>query len=111
MNDQENTGIEFLKSSVKEVMDVGLKISSALSDGKIDWTEGIGIAWELKDLYKIYENREKIKQELQDLDESEVNELHDYMAEIFDIENDQLEAKIEKCIDLCVVIYELIELF
>ncbi len=103
-------GIEEIKKAVKEVIDIGMAVVKAADDGKINFAEGFGIAWELKDLYKIYNNFPQIKAEFEDLGSEDRAELLAFVAEEFELENDKSEQIIEKSFAMLLSIIELVKL-
>ena len=105
------TGIENLKKSVKDVIEIGMTVAKATADGKINFSEGVQIAWETKDLYGIVNKWGEIKEEFNDLSEEEMEELKEYVETELEIDNDKVEVVIEKSFALLIAITDLIKVF
>ncbi len=101
-------GIENLKNAAKEIIEIGMTVAKATEDGKINFAEGVAIAWEAKDLVGVAKKWDEIKQEYRDLDSDEMEELKDYVENELDIANDKVEVVIEKSFGLLVAINELV---
>jgi len=105
----EEIGIENIKSALKEVIEVGMTVAKATADGKITFAEGVAIAWEAKDLVGIYKRIPEIKKEYENLETNDLEELKQYVAETFELDNDKTEEIIEKSFNLIIAIVELVK--
>jgi hypothetical protein len=95
MNEQ--LGIDKIKLALQAGMNINKRISKAKADdGKVSVGEAIGISvTSLPDLYKTIKNGKQIKEQWLDMDDNERQELKQWFASGFDIENDKAEKKIE----------------
>jgi hypothetical protein len=89
-------GIDKLKKAIAAIIGLGVTVNQALADDKItaiEWGKisfkGVALAVALKDI-------KGLKLELKDLTEEEKDEIIAYVNEMFDIENDAIEATIEE---------------
>jgi len=108
---EEKLGVKELKELIKFAIDFGEAIDKALADKKFDVSELGLLIGPLMQIKPAFEGFDKIGKEIKDLDEVEMLELSTFVKEEFDIENDKIEAIIEKAIELGVKIYGFVELF
>lgn len=100
-------GIENIKVVVGEVIEITNLLDRQLADGKIDLTEKISLGIKgLSSVPKIIESASDFTKEIQDLDVSETLELHDFIANKFDLRNDKVENVIEKVVKVLLAIGE-----
>lgn len=92
--------MEKTKNAIETLIKVGQKISGALKDGKISIGEGLGIATQIIPVVKVFGDIKEIKAELADIDEHGKAWLLQEFKEVFDLPNDELEAKIEAGVEL-----------
>ena len=108
---QQKLGIDVLKLAVKFGSQFGMAVEKSLADGKL----GLEDAGHFFPVFMANSNGfaqyKLIPAQLKDLDAAEMAELSKYAQEELNLENDGLEEKIEKCLQACVVIMELAELF
>lgn len=79
-----------------EAVEFGEAIAKSLEDGKIQVPEALGLLWETKDLFYIYNNFQQIREEFMSMDDSTADELQRFIAAEFDIKNDIAELRIKK---------------
>ena len=102
-------GIEKLKEAALAVVNFGEKVENALADGKLSFIEGITIAiGSAPDAFGLIQDGKEIKAEFQDLDDSEREELCDYVASELDLNADGVEEVAEKGFDLLVAFEALV---
>jgi hypothetical protein len=106
-------GIENIKKAVSLVLTVGEDVAKGLADnGKLDLSEYIGIGIDLVGgVPGVVKNFKDIKAEFADLTAEEKNELIEFVKADFDIPQEEIEAKIEKAIDLINAVAEFIASF
>lgn len=102
-------GIENLKKAGKFGVSLGMQFEEATADEKFTWTDLFGFFDELIQIPGIVNNRAAIVAEFKDLDETERNELLEYLKDEFNLDNDTLEAKIEKGLDIAFALLSYIE--
>ena len=101
----EQFGIDYLKDICLTLVQVGVKIEEATDPDsargeKIAFTEGVALLVFLVPKAISYAgDAEKIKNELMNLEQTELDELRIYIAEKLDLKNDEVEALIEAGID------------
>lgn len=95
----------------KEIVRFGLKLGKALQeameDGNINLIDAFKFLPVLKELKTAVEGAAKIPAELKDMDDEERAELLDYFQEHFDLEDDELEAKVEMALDVGLALLKL----
>jgi len=106
-------GIENIKKAVSLVLTVGEDVAKGLADNdKLDLSEYIGIGIDLVGgVPGVVKNFKDIKAEFSDLTAEEKNELIEFVKADFDIPQEEIEAKIEKAIDLINAVAEFIASF
>ncbi len=100
----EQYGIENIKESFEITMDLSKKVYLVIKDFSYPALIALGI--ELAQFKTVLPVFKQALKEFKDLDTIELNELHTHFKEVFDIENDSLEEKIENGIDLIIDIYD-----
>lgn len=93
-------GIENLKNGLGSLIEFGIALEQALADNKIKFFEAIGLITNLIQLAPAIANFKQIEMEYRDIDEAEWTELYQYFVSKFDLENDRLEAIIEKAFEM-----------
>jgi len=111
-------GIEKLKDTCVTLINIGEGLDSRLEDGKLSIMEIATLLPKLWGIKNIITDAAEIWAEMVDLDPLEQRELGELIAEELDLNNDNLEEIVNKCVeilysikDLVVEIGELIELF
>ena len=88
-------GIETLKKNLGTILTIIKKTDEALEDNKLNIIEAFGIGLAGLKAWGIWKEYETMKAEYLDLDDLEIQELHIYFVEEFDIRNDSIEEIIE----------------
>lgn len=91
-------GIDNLKKVAEVAFAFQAEGAKAMEDGRFQLIETLGFTDEFMQLPEAVNAAKLVPAELEDLDETERNELADYIQEKFDIANDEVEAKIEKAV-------------
>lgn len=102
-------GIDSLKKLVKFSIDLTKQIADALADGKFIWSESFGFFDEIMQIPGIVKSFPNIKKELSELATEERQELYDYFANEFDIEDERVEVLIEHSLSLAIAMVALVE--
>jgi hypothetical protein len=105
----ETLGIQNIKEVVKFVIELGEGIDRSLADKKIDFQDIGNLLLAMNYAAPAFDDIGKVVPELKDMDESEKQELKDYIKSEFDIANDKLEVTIEKALAVVIDIYGLIQ--
>jgi hypothetical protein len=92
-------GIDNLKIAVLFGINIAEALDKRLEDGKISFIEAITMAGKLRGLPDIISNAAEIKAEFKDLDESERQEIANYVKLELNLNNKNVENIIEKSID------------
>lgn len=92
--------IDNLKELVSLVFEMGEAISESLEDGKISIMDAPHFVGIFKKIGPALEGIDEIPAELADIDDAELDELIDFISEEFDIDNEELEAKVEEGLEL-----------
>lgn len=95
-----NTDFDKLKKHLCTLVNIGEKVEEAQEDGKISIAEVFSIAWEGREFRTLLSDWEEVKNEYNDLDESERAALIDAIQEELDLENEALENIIEIGLDV-----------
>jgi len=95
-------GIDVLKKDTVIVCKVIGTTDKALSDGKVNLTEGIMIAKDAIGLISVARNWQNAKSEIKDLSNVEKIELLSYVAQEFDLRNDVAEKWVETALEVIV---------
>lgn len=104
-------GIENLKKAVSFGLKLGTDVGKSLEDGKLTWDEYPVLLGDLMGAGPVIATGKDLKNEINELDETEAGELRDYIKQNFDIEDDKLEAKIEAAINAVASLYDLYLVF
>lgn len=109
-------GIEKMKVVLMFIINLGErfeKITREDSPGgkKVTWGEVLGSALLLKDVPSLIKAIPELKAEFLDLDETEKQELKDYVKVELDLEDDAVEKMIEKAWNTLVSLSSLIGMF
>lgn len=100
--------IEKIKLALTFAFSLQSTLSQVLRDGKVKWTEFMMFFPVLSQVDSVFGSIKEIKEELTDLDEKEKEALKQFVADRFDIENEQAEEKIEKSINLLIEIVDFV---
>lgn len=106
-NDKGRLGITNLKTTIDVLLSVGKDAGALLNDGPTT-AEGVALALTILDAAGKIEVYKSALAELRDLDPTEAKKLTQHFGFAFDIENNELEAKIEQLIELLPRAYEFI---
>jgi hypothetical protein len=107
----EQAGTKELKELVKFAIEMGEAVDKALVDKKFTVDElGLLIA-PLMQIGPAFEGLDQVGGEIKDLSEAELAELSAFVKEELDLENDKVEAIVEKAIEVGTCIYSLVQLF
>jgi len=110
--DEEKLGIEKLKEALGGIINFGESLAEALEDNKINWKEAISlIAGSFSDFKTMFLSFSEVKAEFLDLDEAEREELVSYFEEEFNLDEKDVENKIEKGIELLDKLIAFVSLF
>lgn len=105
----EELGIETIRDTLEAVIEFGQKVEEAAADGKVTWTEGISLAvGAIPDAYNIARDGRQLKAEYLDLTDVERDEIVEYIVNELDLDNEDVEVKIEKGFALLVAMDEFI---
>ena len=104
-------GIDNLKMVVKFGVQLGQDVAKIFADGKVTTIEGLSLLPDLMGIQGIIQAKSDIAAEFKDLSTDERAELNAYIQEEFDLDDDVLEAKIEKSIAAALSILDLIAAF
>lgn len=103
-------GIEKLKALLKAGLNFGKSAAKALEDKKVSFFEAIGLVPEVFAIIGVAKTWGDVQAEINDLDEDEKKQIHDYVSGEFDIPNEKVEVFIEhalmQIISLNALIYE-----
>lgn len=97
-------GITNLKKVTGKVINFGMAVKDAVADHKVTLSEGVGLLTDIIGFGTILTSWKEVKDEYHDLDDSERQELHDYLAGQFDLENDKVEAIVEDGFEVLLVV-------
>lgn len=93
--------MEKTEKALVTILETGNKvIESIQDDGKIDFGEGISIAYKGIGLIGVFKSLPEIKEELKNLNTEQVNHLVEVFKEKFDLPNDEAEQKVEQGIEV-----------
>lgn len=107
-NMSEERGIKETKEVLYFIFSFSKAFQESMADGDFDWYDAKNFVEPLRALGDAIDDIYDVIPEVQDLSAEEMQELSEYIKENFDIEDDDLEASIEKAIDTGV---ELMKLF
>lgn len=107
----EKVGIEQLKELVSFGVKLGNALGKALEDGQISLGDASAFFDAALAAPAAFDGIEKIPSELSDLDQAEAASLKAFVAEEFDIPEDNVEKVVESALDLAVQIFAFIQLF
>ncbi len=96
----EKLGIEVLKKNLATVAKVSGTVDSAMSDGKVDMVEWIGIAKDSLGFFGVIRSLKEAKAELLDLSQVEKAELVDHFKKEFDLLNEMAETVVETVVEI-----------
>lgn len=103
----EKLGIKETKDLVRFGLSLGKGIQEAMEDGKIDLLDAMKFLPVLKDLKPAIEGAKEIPAELKDMDDEERAELLDFFQKEFDLEDDELELKVEAGLQVALSLLQL----
>lgn len=104
--------MENLKNAIGVLINIAEKTTDSLQDdGKIDIGEGLSIAYSAVGLIKVSKNFKEIIDEYKNLTAEQKEELTEWFAEEFDIENDNVEEIVERVFSIVLNLGELINAF
>lgn len=102
-------------SNLKKIASFGItlggNVAKILQDGKVTLAEGLSLLPDLLQISDIVASIPAIKEEFKAMTSEDRAELNSYIAENFDIDNDVLEAKIEKAVAAALAILDLVSAF
>ncbi len=104
----EERGIKELKEMVGFVVSIAEAVVGSLEDGKISFRDMFRLFGALKKAGPAIKGMGEMRLEIKDLSQAEKQELQDYVATEFDIENDILEGYIEQAMQAALLILDLI---
>lgn len=109
-NEQENEvhGIKETKEVVMLLLSLIEAVVSSFDDGKINLTDLFRFYGALRDAGPALKDIGKVREEIMDLSDNEKSELETFIIEEFNIENDIVEAYIEKALQASLLILDLI---
>ena len=112
----EERGIEQTKELLDFIFSLVEAIKKSTADGDFSWTDGLNFIEPLKKIAPAIDDIEDVIPEVMDLDESEWNELIDFVQEKFDLDLDQdddldIEARIEEALNAGVELLRLTQAF
>lgn len=99
-----------LKEALKFSISLGMAIEKATADKKINIMDLPYFFSPIMAAQDAFVGIDKIKEEIQSLDNEKIAELKKYIQEELDLENDKLEQIIEKGLNLMVEIFDLVKL-
>ncbi len=103
-------GIEKLKALLKAGLNFGKSAAKALEDKKVSFFEAVGLIPEVFALIGVAKTWSEVQAEINDLDDEEKQQIHDYVSDEFDIPNEKVELFIEhalmQIISLNALVYE-----
>jgi hypothetical protein len=103
--------IEDLKEIVKFGLGLGNAFGKSLSDGKVSLSDLANFVVPLKDAVPAFVGMSNAKDVLLSMSEEQHKELIDFAKVEFDLENDDIEVKVEGAIDLALHIFRYVMLF
>lgn len=101
-------GIENLKKLISAGLNFGKNVARALEDKKISFFEAIGMIPEVFSLIGVGKTWAEVQAEIADLTDEEKTELHQFVADEFDIPNEKVEVFIEHAVSNIVSLNALI---
>ena len=109
-------GIEQTKELLDFIFSLVEAIKKSTADGDFSWTDGLNFIEPLKKIAPAIDDIEDVIPEVMDLDESEWNELIDFVQEKFDLDLDQdddldIEARVEEALNAGVELLRLTQAF
>lgn len=108
----EKLGIENVKLLTVAVSSLGESLEKIFSDGKVDWTDTAHLGSLFAPLMSMSNiDLKAIFPEMKDLDSQEMDELNILFKDNFDIQDDDLEANLEKGMDYVVRGVEAVQFF
>ena len=87
--------VQNVKELLAFVLDLGESIGESFKDGKITFMDATNFISVFQKIAPALEDLDQIPSELSDLDEVEILDIMAYVAEEFDIADDELEMKVE----------------
>lgn len=93
-------GIQRLMLFVGFALTLTKEVKDGLDDGKFSFGETLGLVDNAAEIPELVKNAKYIPAEIADLDAEEQEQLHQYVRDNFDLENDKVEQAIEESIDL-----------
>jgi len=104
-------GVKELQDVVRFGLAMGNALGEALEDGKLSMSDLFKVLPALMTANAALEGIGKVPEELKDLDESEYQGLVAEMKAEFNLENDDMEAKIEKAYEVALKVAQLAAMF
>lgn len=101
-------GIENLKKLLKAGLSFGKNAAKALEDKKMSFFEAVGLIPEAFSLISVGKTWSEVQNEINDLTEEEKDEIHQFVADEFDIPNDKVEVFIEHSLEQIISLNALI---
>lgn len=94
-----------IKEVTKVLVELGEGIQEKLADGKIKFLEYVSLVVDVfPDAFHIIKNGAQLKEEWLDFTDEERAEVVDYLVDELNLENDTLEAKIEKGFEMLMAV-------
>lgn len=103
-------GIENLKKLVHFGAKLANQVATSLSDGW-QWTDALSFVDEMAAVPGAVKAIPEARKELADLTAEERQELHNYLADEFDLPNDKIEALVEHALNLALELVSLVSEF
>jgi len=107
----EKLGIDNIKTGLKAVFAVAEAFENIMDDDKVSISDIRHIVPLIPKVVGAFGVIDEMGDEYKDLDEAELDELHIWIKEEFDLEDDAVEAKIEEGLALAVRLGKLIKDF
>lgn len=93
--------MSYTKEALVTLLEVGNKVKDAVvDDGKINFTESVGIAMKAVQLVSVFKSLPEIQEELKVITEADVVELVTIFKEKFDLPNDAAEQTVEQGLEV-----------
>lgn len=102
----ENLGVDNIKKTIGAIISIGVSIIKAKADDdKISMSEAIGITvGSIPKVFNSVKNFGAVREEYNDLDDTEREDIKLWVREEFDLSNDYVEEKIEAGFEAIVAI-------
>jgi hypothetical protein len=101
-------GIDEIKDILKFAFAISKAVEGSLADKKIGMDDIAQFLPVLLAAGDAFDNLSLFVKQVKDLDEAELSELHAFVVQEFDLENDKIEAFIESGLGLALNLYKLV---